>query len=210
MNTIFKAWIQAWALLAVAVPVLVRRAAPDRARRRLLVATMAVLAVAHPAGMVWQVMRAPVRGLDGFTWMPAGDRAIVDELRTQPPGTTLIEAVGPAYSEFARLSSASGVPALLGWENHELVWRGPSITPETARRREVVTEVYTSVDPDRIRRLAQAEGVDLIAVGSLERRIVTPETVDAIRRAGTTVLETEDVLLVRIGTDVTTDGSTEP
>jgi len=198
MNTIFKAWIQGWTALAVALPVLARRAAPDRARRRALLAVVAVLAVAHPVGMAWRVVRAPERGVDGLVWLTPGDRALVDELRRQPLGATVIEAVGPAYSEFARLSSASGVPALLGWENHELVWRGPSITPETARRREVVETVYSSDDPDEIRRLARAEGVDFIAVGSLENRTVSEGTVAAIREAGEVVLDREGGLLVRV------------
>ena len=199
MNTIFKAWIQGWTALAVALPVLVRWAVPGRSRRRILLATIAVLALAHPVGMAWQVLRAPERGIDGFVWMAPGDRALVDELRRQPLGATVIEAVGPAYSEFARLSSASGVPALLGWENHELVWRGPSVTPETARRRGVVEAIYASDDPGEIRRLARAEGVDLIAVGSLEERIVSERTLTAIRDAGTVVLDVEGGLLVRVG-----------
>jgi uncharacterized membrane protein len=210
MNTIFKAWIQAWALLAVSVPVLIQWAAPDGRRRRTLVAVLVLLAIAHPVGMVWRVGAAPDRGLDGLAWMTPADRALVDELRRQPPGTTIIEAVGPAYSEFARLSSASGVPALLGWENHELVWRGPTVTPETTRRRELVAAVYAAEDPDDVARLARSVGVDLIAVGSLERRIADDATVEAIRSAGSVLVDRDGALLVRIAPDPPGNGSSTP
>jgi uncharacterized membrane protein len=142
--------------------------------------------------------------------MTPADRALVDELRLQPPGTTIIEAVGPAYSEFARLSSASGVPALLGWENHELVWRGPTVTPETTRRRELVAAVYAAEDPDDVARLARSVGVDLIAVGSLERRIADDATVEAIRSAGSVLVDRDGALLVRIAPDPPGNGSSTP
>jgi len=210
MNTIFKAWIQGWVALAVALPVLVRIAAPDRPSRRTLLAVVGLLAVAHPAAMAWQVVRAPDRGINGLVWMTPGDRALVDGLRRQPLGVTMVEAVGPAYSEFARLSSASGVPALLGWENHELVWRGSSITSETGRRRRVVEAIYASDDPDEILRLARTERVDLIAVGSLERRVVSDATLAAIRDAGAVVVDVEGGLLVRIDPGARDDRAAAP
>ena len=67
----------------------------------------------RPAGGDISLPYSP--GLDGLRWMPAGDRALVAELRQQAPGTVLVEAVGGAYSDYGRLSSASGVPAFLGW-----------------------------------------------------------------------------------------------
>ena len=59
------------------------------------------------------------------------------------------EAVGGAYSEYARLSSASGVPTYLGWANHEGVWRGGEIYAETGRREAIykIPEKEFPVDP---------------------------------------------------------------
>ena len=98
------------------------------------------MAVGPGAGRGW--------GLDGLQWMNVGDRALVRALRAQPVGTVLVEAVGDPYSEHGRLSSASGVPAVLGWANHENVWRGRDILPETERRAELVRQVYASGDPE--------------------------------------------------------------
>ena len=101
----------------------------------------------------------------------------------------MIEAVGGAYSRYGRLSAVSGVPALLGWANHEMVWRGPSILPETDRRRIVVDELYGCGDPAEVRRLVDQEGIDLVAVGSLEVEDFEAQGLAAVREAGTRVLE---------------------
>ena len=134
-----------------------------------------------------------------MAWMTEGDRAIVEALREEPAGTTMIEAVGGAYSEYARLSSASGVPAYLGWANHEGVWRGSEIHVETERRRELVSNLYSARDPATIRRLAQRAGVDLVAIGSLEHKDYSAAMLGAVAAAGEVVLDRDGGVLVRFG-----------
>lgn len=197
MNTVFKSYIQAWIFLALALPVLARFCAPRKIWRAVLVAAIVLPTLPH---LVWmglnQVSDRPL-GLDGLAWMSAGDRAIVDYLRDQPSGTSIIEAVGGPYSEYARLSANSGVPAYLGWENHELVWRGQDITEMTGSRRTLVQEVYTCGDPNRIRELVGEAGVNFVAIGSLERKDHPGEALAAVREAGEVVVDVEGGTLVR-------------
>jgi uncharacterized membrane protein len=198
MNTVFKAYIQGWIFLAVAVPSLLKYSLHRTRVRAALAAALAAVALVHPLGLAARIANAPKLGIDGMAWLPAGDRAIIEALRRQPVGAALIEAVGGAYTEYARLSAASGVPAYLGWENHELVWRGSSVLDETSRRKKLVESLYTSGDPEAVRRLALEAGIDLVAVGWLERRDFDAEGLAAVVAAGEVVAEEGESLLVRI------------
>lgn len=188
MNTIFKAYFQGWMLLAAALPVLIRLGGKTEMGRRLLLAGVTVAALPHLIGAVASSIVAPDHGLDGLTWMAPEDRAIVEALREQPPDVTMVEAVGGAYSEYARLASASGVPAFLGWPNHEMVWRGSDILPETRRRKEIVRSIYTVGDRETIRQLVREAGIDLVAVGMMEKRDFEFNALEALRSAGDSVI----------------------
>lgn len=202
MNTVFKSYIQAWALLSLALPVLVRRAAGSWRGRTLLVAVVLAAGLPHLTGALLRVGGADhALGLDGLAWMSAGDQSLVRALRAEPPGTTLIEATGGAYTEYARLSAASGVPSCLGWANHEMVWRGGDISPETARRTALIDELYRCGDPVRVRQLVAEARVDLVAIGALERSSFPLTGLAAVRAAGEVVLEAQGAALVRFARD---------
>lgn len=205
MNTVFKSYIQGWILLAVALPVLLRLSLPRTALRRGVLAGAVLVALPHPVSLIVRQFAAASWSIDGMAWMTAGDRAIVEALRKQPPGVTMIEAVGAAYSEYARLSSASGVPAYLGWANHESVWRGGEIHQETERRRELVERLYSARDPSEIRRLASEAGIELVAIGSLEHKDYSAAKLSAVANAGEVVLEADGGMLVRFGSPAGAD-----
>jgi len=197
MNTVFKAYIQAWVLLAVALPVMLELGCSSRLWRRVLVAGMLVVSLPHLLAVIRTTMHQDELRLDGLAWMEAGDRQLVEQLRRQPLGCSFIEAVGDAYSDFARLSAASGVPCYLGWANHESVWRGATVGPELTRRRQLVDRLYAAVEPETVQQLVAEAGVDLVAVGSLERAVCSEATVAALRSSGEVVYERGGTMLVR-------------
>jgi YYY domain-containing protein len=199
MNTIFKAYIQAWILLAVALPVLLRIGFQRPVFRWAVLGVAVLLALPHPVGLIVQQFKAASWSIDGMAWMTKGDRAIVEALRQEPSGTMMIEAVGGAYTEYARLSSASGVPTYLGWANHEGVWRGSEIHEETGRRRELVSRLYSSRDPQEVQRLANQAGVQLVAIGSLERKDYSAAKLRTVAEAGEVVIDQDGGMLVRFG-----------
>jgi YYY domain-containing protein len=196
MNTVFKAYIQAWVVLALAAPALLFGATRRAAVRLAVVGVALVAAVPHLAGMVAGSLSGDP-GLDGLRWMQPGDRAAVRFLRRQPAGSTLVEATGDPYSEYARLSAASGVPCFLGWANHEAVWRGAAINVETERRRLLIDQLYSSADVDAARTTISEIGADLVAVGPMERRDHDAESLANVIAAGEVVLEAGDTVLVR-------------
>jgi len=198
MNTVFKAWIQAWVVLAAALPVLLRTAFPGCGLRRAVMAALVLAALPHPLWMALNQLSGRPLGLDGMAWMAEGDRAVVRFLREQPHQTAVIEGVGGAYTEYARFSANSGVPAFIGWENHELVWRGHGVTEETSRRAALVRELYSCGNPARVREIAAGERIPLIAIGALERTDFGEETLAAVRAAGEVVLDEAGGQVVRI------------
>ena len=92
----------------------------------------------------------------------------------------------------------AGVPALIGWENHELVWRGHGVVEETSRRATLVRELYSCGDPARVREIATGEGIPLVAIGSLERADFAEESLAAVRAAGELVLDEAGGQVVRV------------
>lgn len=202
MNTVFKSYIQGWVFLAVALPILLRWGIQSRWLRGAIVGLLLVLALPHPVDMVIRQFRAESLGFSGLEWMSEGDRALVNALRKEPGGTYLAEATGDPYSVYGRLSAASGVPTLLGWENHEMIWRGDEILDETSRRKDLISKIYNCADPDEVRRLAGEAGLHLIAIGSLETNDFSAQALDAIASAGELVVDVEGAKLVRVGSPV--------
>lgn len=209
MNTVFKAYFQGWVFLAVALPALLAELLPPGWARRAGIAGLIVLGAAHPIGAVARVVRGGNVGTDGLRWMEAGDRHLVATLRALPVGVTMLEAVGRPYSQFGRLSAASGVPTLLGWANHQRVWRGRTINDELIRRKKRVEQIYGCGDPSEIVEVAREEGVDVIAVGSLERQQYSPEALAAVERAGAVLARSDEALLVAVSGGRTATNSEE-
>jgi len=197
MNTVFKCYIQAWVFLAIAMPALLTVGLSPRGKRLLAVGLMGVLALPHLVGAIAQPLTFQTLGIDGLAWLDPGDRAIVRYLRTQPHDTVIVEAVGGAYTEYARISSVSGVPSLLGWANHERVWRGHEIGQELERRKVLVSRIYRGVDPAAVADAVAEADVDMVVIGAFERRDFDPTHLASIRAAGEVVFLEDGGEIVR-------------
>jgi YYY domain-containing protein len=199
MNTVFKASHLAFSLLAVVAPVLLGWL---RRRRAVLAYAGAVLVLL--AGLPQfltlggRALASPVAGWDGLGWMASGEPAAAAWLRQRRPGSVLVEGVGDAYSDAARISSASGIPAVLGWENHEGVWRGGSIGQETDRRKAEIERLYKCGDPGEAKRIAQKLGASFIVVGSVERRLYPEAGLDAVVRSGKVVFRAGECVVISV------------
>lgn len=177
MNTVFKCYAGAAVLLAVAAPLLLplplssRRLRP--AIRGLLGVALAATLV-HPATLAVQRARAEAGTLDGLAWLSRempGDRQAVDWLRKNAPRTAVVlESVGSAYVDNGRIGTASGRPIVLGWSQHEGLWRGAAGQPEVDRRVADVKTVYTSEDRNAVAAVLSRYRVRYVVVGALESR----------------------------------------
>ncbi len=179
MNTVFKTFMGAWPLFAVASALLLPVALSTRHARALvrLVLAAAVFAIlVHPLAAIpfrnaWQ---GALDGFDGLAWMgreAPGDRAAVEWLRKHAvDGAVLAETTGNAYSDYGRIGAATGLPIVLGWDNHEGLWRGGGALPELEGRRRDLRLLYTSEDPGIVQGILRRYDVRYVFVGALEHK----------------------------------------
>ena len=153
------------------------RLARSRARRAAMVAGLAaavVLACVYPAGAIASLMMSPAAfGLDGTRYLAAdhaGDLALISFLNREVRGAPVIaEATANPYSYSSRISANTGLPAILGWANHERVWRRhPDAVREIERRAAAVRRLYEG-DAQHAAEVLLAFRVRYVVVGAFER-----------------------------------------
>jgi len=79
----------------------------------------------------------------------------------------ILEAVGDGYTDYARISSRTGLPTVIGWPGHERLWRG-SDEPLDGRQ-EDVGRAYTTTSPGEAKAILEEYDVEYVYVGHLER-----------------------------------------
>jgi len=180
MNTVFKLYFQAWLLLSIAAPwalagLVGRRWAWAPAPK--LVAGMGSLlliaAAAYPAGMIATRQGSPwPLTLDGTAYLERehpDDFAAIRWLRENVEGMPVVlEASGDPYSYYARFASNTGLPTVMGWANHEGLWRGHDQRVE-ARKRDVRL-AYAAPTLEAATPILDRYGVKYVIVGDLERQ----------------------------------------
>ena len=179
MNTIFKFYYQTWIMWGIAaafgVSVLLRELRRYWAIGfRIGLTFLFIMALAYPVMSVWNKTNGflPQEGLtlDGAAYLEKSnqdDIAGIRWLESAPPGA-VIEAVGPQYSEFARVATISGQPNVLGWAGHESQWRGGR--KEIGTREEDIQAIFSSNDWEHTKLLLDMYNVRYIFIGNLERR----------------------------------------
>ncbi|KKR67236.1 MAG: hypothetical protein UU09_C0035G0010 [Microgenomates group bacterium GW2011_GWA2_40_6] len=109
-----------------------------------------------------------LRGTDYLQEQFPDNLAVINWINTNITGQPhLVEAVGDSYTKFNQVSSATGLPTVVGWLVHEWLWRGGYDGPGS--RATEVSVIYESTDSTKVRDLLQKYSVEYILVGSQER-----------------------------------------
>ena len=206
MNTVFKLHYQSWGLLGVAAgPGLIlvwRRLSADSGSRarfgRLIFACifglLAIPALTYPINAILMKAEAsPVSGsLDGLASARRhrmSDVIVAEWLRDHAPrDAVILEAPGRAYSSDSRMSTWSGVPTVIGWIQHEELWRRSD--DRIAKREADVNTVYEAKDPMAMRAVLDRYAVTHVIVGDSERERYGHESVERLGQYFRTVLVT--------------------
>lgn len=177
MNTVFKFSYAAWPLLLLAAA----RAALllldttsqrwerlTRAGLLLLLASVYVYAAQAIPQRLNRERPAPL--LDGVAALRKDhpeDIALLEWLTPRlKTGDVCLEAPGVSYQWSGRIAALSGCSTILGWEDHERLWRGASV--DIAQRRADADRLYLTTDPEEYQRLVQRYRIDWVIVGETE------------------------------------------
>ena len=196
-NTIFKFYIQAWWLLAIAASYALWRLWDVGAFitrnissvKALWISVFAILAVGV---FIYPVMATDVRlddrfniigpGIDGEAYMDealyytrgveieiASDKPGIEWLRENVDGSpVVVEAQWDLYTWANRISIYTGLPTILGWDWHQTQQRH-EYRWEVQRRRAAINNFYTTRDIGEAREFLDEFDVRYVYVGELER-----------------------------------------
>jgi len=199
MNTVFKCYLPAWLMLGTAAFVMAGtwcsslRQMPRVSGKVSAAITIIVLASLFTLPFV---IESPVNygsgTLDGLAYLDTqhpGDAGAVAYLRTLGGNEVLVEAEKGDYTYYSRVSSFTGIPAIVGQPFHEFMWRGNDDGWYTERPADI-RAVYEQ--PDKTVALMKKYNATLLYVGEPERERYTidlPETgLEAVYSArGTTI-----------------------
>jgi YYY domain-containing protein len=177
INTIFKFYYQAWIVLSLAAAygiVVLLRNMRGRWDIPFILGVIILLGIGltYPALSVFNKTNnfKPPFGytLDDFDRVQRenpDEAAAILWLRAAPDGV-VAEAVGGAYSSYARISIYTGLPTVLGWGNHEGQWRDQAL--QGSRQSDMET-LYTTNDWVTTQDIINRYSIRYVFVGGLER-----------------------------------------
>ncbi|MEI7640315.1 MAG: DUF2298 domain-containing protein [bacterium] len=182
MNTVFKFYYQIWILLSVAAAYAFFWIKHFYLKYKPMYVKWiwySIFVVLIGMGLFYPVASAAVKtgGFNGYTTLDGteffnmrypGDYQAIAWIKKNIKGTPVIlEAHGPEYTEYGRISSFTGLPTVLGWPGHELQWRGT--WEEPGARMGAIDKIYTTTDINEAQRLLKEYNVDYVYVGLLEK-----------------------------------------
>lgn len=112
------------------------------------------------------------QGLDGLKYLsaiyPYDYQAVVWLNQTIKGQPVILEAQGDSYTDYARVSSNTGLPTVIGWPVHEWLWRGSY--DEAGKRSSDVKTLYENPDYNTTLSLIKKYRVNYVFIGNLERQ----------------------------------------
>jgi uncharacterized membrane protein len=145
--------------------------------------------IGTPVRLDWDMESSPTGlSLDGYAWMQGGtilngtgepldftgDLAAIEWLNANVDGTPVIleASIGPYRGNGSRISSATGLPTVLGWDRHQ---RQQRYQPGIDQRMADVEAMYDEEDPQRKLEAMRRYRVRYVIVGDVERLWNWPE-----------------------------------
>ncbi len=178
MNTIFKFYFQTWILWSLA-GAFGFAVVWEELKTRRAVWVKALLSVTLVLAFVYPVIQLPEKiseangdsihlTLNGASSFYSADEWAAFDWLAKAPYGVVIEATGGQYqSQYARVSTFSGEPSVLGWAGHEGEWRGNN-TAIGSRPTDIQT-LYQTSNWEETKTIIERYNIRYIYVGPTER-----------------------------------------
>lgn len=213
LNTLFRFYYQSWVLLAIAsafgLYYLHRHWQVSSITGRVVKASWwAFLVLLIIASFLYTITGTWSRAngfsasptLDGLAFLersnPSEAEAIEWLNNNVKNAPVIAEAAGSDYSMYGRVSGWTGLSTILGWEQHEWVWRGSD--RDTIGRREQVNLIYESDDFTQIKAILDKYKVTFVYVGDLEREHYGPDVGKGFKSFMDVAFENEGVTIYKV------------
>jgi uncharacterized membrane protein len=176
MNTVFKCYLPAWLMIGTAAFVMAGQWFTQSVRippvpgwlSSVLTVVVVTILFILPFAVIAPVSNAPGT-LDGLAFLRTqhpSDAGAITYLRSLDGSEVLVEAEKGDYSYYSRVSSFTGIPAVIGQPFHEFMWRGDD-DGWYAERPADVRAIYEQ--PEKTIPLMKKYNATLLYVGDLER-----------------------------------------
>jgi YYY domain-containing protein len=180
MNTIFKFYFQSWLLWSIAaaygsVVLLIKLRRFWNITFTIGFSIMLAMSLVYPTLSLWnktEGFNPPIWTLDSTAYLrkdAPDEMSAIDWLKTAPFGV-IAEAVpegGGSYTQYGRISTLSGLPAVLGWIGHENQWRGGNQI--IGSRQGDLERLYCSRDWSETKAILDKYNIRYIFVSQLEQ-----------------------------------------
>jgi YYY domain-containing protein len=213
LNTLFRFYYQSWVLLAIAsafgLYYLHRHWQVSSITGRVVKASWwAFLVLLIIASFLYTITGTWSRAngfsasptLDGLAFLersnPSEAEAIEWLNNNVKDAPVIAEAAGSDYSMYGRVSGWTGLSTILGWEQHEWVWRGSD--RDTIGKREQVNLIYESDDFTQIKAILDKYKVTFVYVGDLEREHYGPDVGKGFKSFMDVAFENEGVTIYKV------------
>jgi uncharacterized membrane protein len=209
MNTVFRLYYEAWAMMAIAVAFgiyyLLQHWQPHAVLGKLvriswwgILGLLLAVSLIYPVAAAWSHTHdtAGPSTLDGLAFVNTEEREALDYLWTVPGSSVIVEATGGAYSDYGRVSSRTGLATILGWGHHEMVWRGSA--EALTGRAEDIDRIYNAQDQNLVKSLLLKYKVSYVYVGGLEREKYGPGAAERLSTFMDSVFDNGEVVIFRV------------
>lgn len=210
-NTMFKLVYQAHLMLDLAIGYIVIRILLESKNviyRSLLGIFLSLPLIMSMLWISWSIGAfygkiSPSRkwsGLDGMIFLKKAnpdDFNAIQWLNKNVPGPgVILEGNGDDFTDYGRISMATGLQTIINWPAHEELWRKDGKKVE--ERAQEVKTIYESSDSEATKKLLRKYRVEYIVIGSLERKQFKDLKEDKILRLGETVFESPKTKIIKI------------